>query len=201
MEIKLAHVGPTGKKFNAAWQGYKDDMEEAMAKLLKAPGSVYGAAVLLVVGICDEAELLTTQPPLLVRSQLLVLDSTGKPKWASVLLEKGILAVAPRPPPPKARRKGASWDEVRAQISDQWVEFSGIKYVRLLDVVNAISSDKTVKNPGQKLESYKKFAGLKHRVDYMQKAHPDGGRGSEPYWLTFEAAKKVYDYELRGKHA
>jgi hypothetical protein len=199
VEVKVANVGPSGRKFQAAWNGYKEEVEAAMCRVLSVPGTAYGAAMLLMVGVCDDNELCTLEPPLLVKAQMLLLDSEGKPKWSSVLLDKGLLAITPQMPPAKASRKGASWDEVRAQLSNKWLKFGDVEYVRLLDLLLAISPNKTVKNPGQKVASYQKFVGLRQRVHYMQKKNPEGGRGSSPYWVNLAGAQAIYDYEVHGK--
>ena len=109
--------------------------------------------MLFVVGICDTPDLLLPEPPLLVKAQLLVIGADGLPKWSSVLLERGVIAVEPEAPLPKRQRRGSSWDEVQAILHNKNAEFDGSSYVRLLDVFKAISVTKTNKNPGQKMKT------------------------------------------------
>ena len=196
MEVKVSQVGATGRFFAGVWDDYKKECMAAMARLLKIQGTRYGAAVLLLVGVCDSEGLLAREPPLLVKAQLLVLGADGEAKWGRVLLDRGTVAVTPTPPPTKRQRQGASWDEVRASLHDKKEEFDDIEYVRLLDLFKAISATKTTKNPGQKMVTYQKHLGLKRAHDFMQRRYPVGARGSEPYWLTWAAAARIYSYEV-----
>jgi hypothetical protein len=199
MEVKVSQVGPIGRGFEKAWDSLKKDSMAAMARVLQVPGSVYGAAILFLVGVCDSVELLAKEPPLLVKAQLLVLDATGKPKWSTVLLEKGTVPVEPKPPPPKRQRQGASWDEVRACLHGKTMDFEGVVYVRILDVFKAISTNKTSKSPGQKIATYQKVLNFAEGTHYIRKRYPAKQRGSEAYWLTWPAAaSKVYQYETVG---
>ena len=198
MEVKVSQVGVAGRWFARAWETYKEDTFAAMSRVLSAPGTIYGAAVLLVVGICDSEELLAAQPPLLVKAQLMTRGANGQARWSTVLLDRGLLPVVPAPPPPKRQRQGASWDEVRAILQGKKESFEGTEYVRLLDLFTAISPSKAKKSPGHKIATYEKHLGLKKRNgDYMQRRYPAHAKGSEPYWLTWKAASAIYEYEVK----
>ena len=99
---------------------------------------------------------------------------------------------------PKRHRNGASWDEVRAYLNGKAETFDGTEYIRLLDLFRAISEHKANTNPGQKMATYcqVKHLGFKEGQDYIRKRFPAGARGSEPYWLTWVAAARVYSFEV-----
>ncbi len=161
-------------------------------------GTRFGAAMLLLIGVCDDEPMLADAPPLLVRAQLLALDGKGHPQLGNILLDRDTVPVERDVPPPKKQRKGASWDEVRANLHDKDEVFDDIAYVRLLDLFRAISPQKANTNPGQKMQTYckTKHLGLTEGWDYIRKRFPDSARGSEPYWLTWSAAERVYAYEV-----
>jgi hypothetical protein len=152
-----------------------------------------------MVGICDDVDLAAHEPPLIVKAQLLALDDSGVPKWGPVLLDRGTIPVEPAPPPPRRQRVGRSWDEVRAELAtkERDIDDDGEMRVRLLDLFKAISPTKTNKNLGQKLDTYEDHLGLETPEDYKRKRYPPSQRGSNAIWLTWEAARKVYDYEVR----
>ena len=195
-ELKIAHASPNGSGFGRAWEKQEERSVAKMARVLTAPRSIYASALLFVVGICDTEDLRSKDPPLLVKAQLLVLNAANEPKWGSVLLEKGVLPVAPTPPPPKRQRLGSSWGEVRASLQAKQQDIGGVTFVRLLDLFTAISANKTAKNPGQKMATYQKVLSFKRNADFKQVWHPKRARGSPPYWLTWAAARRAYDYEL-----
>ena len=197
-ELKVSSVGPTGRGFQKAWDDNKEECMQSMARVLRVANTRYAAALLFVIGVCD-AEAMTTQtPPLFVKAQLLTLGSDRSPQWGKVLLDKGTVPVERLQPPPKRQRKGASWDEVRAYLIGKAETFDNTQYVRLLDVFRAISEKKANTNPGQKIATYSqaKHLGFKEGQDYIRKRFPAGARGSEPYWLTWAAAAKVYSFEV-----
>ena len=193
-EMKTAQVQKNGRGFGRVWDDVKEASFDAMARVLQAPSTTYGAALLIVVGICDSEELLAASPPLLVKAQLMVLDANGAPKWGQILLDKGTVPTEPTAPLPKRQRQGASWDEVQAILSDKGRQFEGTDYVRLLDVFLAISVTKTNKNPGQKMATYQKKLGLVEDVDFIRK-RAGRTKGSTPYWLTRSSVRRIYDFE------
>ena len=199
-ELKLSAVGENGRKFAAAWEAEKTRCQEAMARVLRMRRTPFGATTLVLVDIADTDELLAREPPLLVKAQLLYLDENDHPKWGRVLLDRGVVSVEPPPPPPKRQRLGASWDEARASLSTKYhdIDEDGIMRVRLLDLFKAISATKTHKNPCQKLETYEKRLGLCAPTDFKRKRFPSSQRGSKAMWLSADAVKKIYDYEVRG---
>ena len=71
--------------------------------------------------------------------------------------------------------------------------------VRLSDLFKAIPKT-TVKNPGQKLDTYKNILQLSEPRDFKRKRYPPSQRGSEAVWLTHDAVKKIYLYEALGKN-
>ena len=105
-----------------------------------------------MIGVC----VLAASPPLFVKMQLLRLDEFNQPKWGSILLDRGTVPVEPAPPPVRRQRLGASWDEVRAALSaeEQYLAEDGTMWVRLLDLLKAISPTKARSYPGQKLNAY-----------------------------------------------
>ena len=135
-ELKLRQVSTSGRGFKAAWEQKKKDVEEALSKVLLVPQPRFGAVLLLMIGICDAEPLEATEPPLMVKAQLLVRDESGGVRWSSVLLDQGTIPVAIAPPPPKRQRAGRSWDEVRAKQDGRWADLyeDGVEYVRLLDL-------------------------------------------------------------------
>ena len=94
---------------------------------------------------------------------------------------------------------GSSWDEVRATLANKEEELDadGVKWVRLLDLFKAISPSKPHSNPGQKLVTYEGQLDLQTPDDYVRRRFPANQRGSNAIWLTWEAARKVYNYEVR----
>ena len=50
-ELKVRQVGVDGRGFRRAWDGAKENTEEALSMVLRAPNSKFGAAVLFVVGM------------------------------------------------------------------------------------------------------------------------------------------------------
>ena len=200
-ELKVRQVGVGGKGFQGAWAQAKHENAEALAKVLQSPKSAFGAALLFMIGVCDDETMMATAPPLIVKAQMLKLDGDGKAKWSSVLLDKGVLPVEVPAPPPKKLRAGRSWDEVRAQLVNKWVDIEGdgIQCVRVLDLFGAIDPQKLAKNPGQKIVTYEKRLAFKRGMHYFQKSYPCRARGSEPYWLTAAAAQMVYVYEVSGR--
>ena len=171
MEVKVTVAGLNGRRFRAAWEAEKERCEEALARELRSPRRPFGAAALLVIGICDNDDFLARDPPLLVKSQLLTLNDSDEPKWGQLLIDRGAYLIEPDPPPPRRQRVGASWDEVRARLQGKEQEIDGddVKWVRLLDLFVAISAQKTNKNPGQKLVTYQKFLGLLEPSDCKRK--------------------------------
>ena len=196
-ELKIAQVGVNGRAFASAWDNQKGRCEESLAKVLKCRGSVYGAAMLIVVGVCDADELLAVEPPLLVKAQLLTVDASRAAKWGNVVLERGLVPVEPIPPPAKRMRKGRSWDEVRAFLRGKEAVMDGVERVKLLDLWKAIGCDS--KSPAQKCETYsqEKCLGLVEGSDYLRAWHPRPSRGKMPYWVSWAAAAKIYSYEVR----
>ena len=140
------------------------------------------------------------EPPLFVKMQLLTLSASNEPKWGTILLDRGTVPVEPLPPPSRRQRVGGSWDEVRAALANKEKEIDGdgIKWVRLLDLFQAISPTKPHGNPGQKLVTYGGQLDLQDPRDYTRRRFPANQRGSKAVWLTWETARKVYDYEVRG---
>ena len=134
-----------------------------------------------------------------MKMQLLTLDGSSQPKWGNILLDRGCIPVQPVPPPPRRQRVGRSWDEVRADLGSRQADIDGdgAMWVRLLDLFKAISPTKTSKNPGQKLATYGAHLGLRTPSDHKRVRYPAAQRGSEAVWLTWGAARKVYDYEVR----
>ena len=198
-ELKVAQVGVNGRAFACAWENNKNWCVQSMSKVLKCKGSRYGAAMLILVGVCDAQELLRKEPPLLVKAQLLNLDAQKNSKWGGVVLERGLVPVDPTPPPAKRLRLGRSWDEVRAFLQGKEVFIEGILRVRLFDLYQAINC--TSKSPSQKFETYSKDAclGLREGVDYIQQWHPAPARGKPPHWISWDAALKIYKYEVLDK--
>jgi hypothetical protein len=199
LEVKVAVAGPNGRRFAAAWDAQKERCAGALARVLRAPATPFGAAALLVVGICDDDGLLAPEPPVFAKMQLLTVDGSNQPKWGSILLDRGCVPVQPAPPPPRRQRVGRSWDEVRADLGSRQADIDGdgAQRVRLLDLFKAISASKTNKNLGQKLVTYGEHLGLRTPADYKRKRFPANQRGSEAVWLTWVAARRVYDYETR----
>ena len=199
-ELKVSSVGKNGRKFMAAWAAEKGRCEEALVKVLDAKKTPFGATMLFLIGVADDEDLLMSEPPLLVRAQLLTLADDRSAKWGSILLDRGFVPVEPTPPPPKRARIGASWDEVRAVLAsmEQDIDDDGVLWARLLDLFKAISPKKTVKNPGQKLETYEKHLSLAEGRDFKRRRYPPTQRGSEAVWLTRHAVKKIYMYEVSG---
>jgi len=169
MELKVSQVGRNGAAFSRSWEAVKKSSLVPMGRVLKASGSAYGACLLLLVGVCDGPELLDSEPPLLVKAQLVTLDAGGEPKWTRVVLDRGTVPTEPVLPKPKKQRRGASWDEVRASLHGKQAVFADVAHVRLLDLFRAISASKTVKNPGQKVETYKGHLHLAEGRDFMRK--------------------------------
>ena len=77
------------------------------------------------------------------------------------------------------------------------IDGDGFLRVRLLDLFVAISPKKTNKNLGQQVETYVKVLKLAPPKDFKRKRFPPSQRGSEAVWLSWDAAKTVYDYEVR----
>ena len=77
VELKVTQAGPNGRGFAMAWDEWKKSCMQPMSQVLQVPNTIYGGALLLVVGICDAEDLLLEEPPLLVRAQLLVIGSNG----------------------------------------------------------------------------------------------------------------------------
>ena len=102
--------------------------------------------------------------------------------------------------PPHFQRVGASWDEVRAALAskEKEIDADGVKWVRLLDLFQAIAPNKPHSNPGQKLVTYEGHLDLQDPRDYTRRRFPASQKGSNAVWLTREAARKIYDYEVRG---
>ena len=202
-ELKVSSVGPKGRGFQAKWAEWKEKCMTALGRVLRVNGTRFGAAMLLLIGVCDDETLLADTPPLIVRAQLLTLDEHGTPQWGNILLDKGTVPVERDPPPPKRQRKGASWDEVRANLNGKWADINedGVECVRVLDLYKAIDPRKVAKSPGQKIVTYEKHLGFKRGEHYFQMSYPSRGRGSEPYWLTLAAAQAVYAYEVHGRSA
>ena len=198
-ELKVAHVGVNGRAFARAWDNSKTRCAQAMTNVLTCRGSRYGAAMLILVGVCDAEDLLRNDPPLLVKAQLLTVDAQTNPKWGSVVLERGLVPVEPTPPPAKRLRLGRSWDEVRAYLQDKEASIDDVERVRLLDLYIAIGC--TSKTPSQKLATYSKDTclGLRGGIDYIQVWHPVPARGKPPYWISWSAALKIYRYEVLDK--
>ena len=201
LEVKVTCAGPTGRRFKAAWDAQKERCACAMAQVLRVRDTPFGAAALVMIGVCDDDSLLAASPPLFVKMQLLTLDESNQPKWGSILLDRGTVPVEPAPPPVRRQRLGASWDEVRAALSakEQDIDEDGAMWVRLLDLFKAIAPTKARSNPGQKLTTYESHLGLSTPGDYTRRRFPDSQRGSPPVWLTWAAARKVYDYEVLGR--
>lgn len=198
-ELKVAHVGVNGRAFGSAWENSKTRCVDAMSRVLTCRGSKYGAAMLILVGICDTEDLLRRDPPLLVKAQLLNTDGLGNCKWGNVVLERGLVPVEPTPPPAKRLRRGRSWDEVRASLQGKELLIDGIERLRLLDLYTAIEC--ASKTPSQKLVTYSKDTCIRLRegVDYFQMWYPSPARGKPPYWIGWDAALKIYNYEVLGR--
>ena len=120
-----------------------------------------------------------------------------------MLLDQGTVPVDVAPPPPKRQRAGKSWDEVRAKLAEDWAELDGdgVEWVRLLDLFTAISDQKATNNAGAKIETYKKVLGFEDGVHYVQRDHPVRARGRTPFWISSDAAKSVWAYEVVGRSA
>jgi hypothetical protein len=67
-ELKVRQVGVDGRAFRSAWEKAKAKNEEPLASVLQVSGSSFGAAVLIMIGICDEAALTAPKPPLMVKA-------------------------------------------------------------------------------------------------------------------------------------
>ena len=197
-ELKISSIGPRGRGFERVWTDNKEACVGSMASVLRAKNARYAAALLVVVGVCDDEKMMAQAPPLFVKAQLLALGADNTPQWGKVLLDRGTVPVERIQPPPKRQRKGASWDEVRAYLNGKAETFDNVQYVRLLDMFRAISEQKATSNPGQKMATYcqAKHLGFKEGQDYIRKRFPAGSRGSEPYWLTWAAAERVFAYEV-----
>jgi hypothetical protein len=198
-EVKISAVGENGRKFAAVWEAEKTRCEAAMARVLGLHRTPFGATMLVVIGIADGEELLSREPPLIVKAQLLTLNCNHVAKWGKVLLDRGTVPVEPSPPAPKRLRRGASWDEVRAALATKQhdIDDDGIMRVRLLDLFKAISATKTNKNLGQKLKTYESYLQLSQPQDFKRKRFPASQRGQNSIWLTMDAVQKIYDYEVR----
>ena len=137
-------------------------------------------------------------PPLFVKAQLLALGADNTVQWGKVLLDRGTVPVERTQPPPKRQRKGASWDDARAYLDGEAETFDDVQYVRLLGMFRAISEQKATSNSGRKMATYcqAKHLGFKEGQGYIRKRFPAAPRGSEPYWLTWAAAERVFAYEV-----
>ena len=87
-EVKVSAIGKNGRKFTAAWQNEQERSEAALKKVLRANEMPFGAAMLVLIGVADEEELLMTQPPLFVKAQLYSITAGGEAKWGQVLLDR-----------------------------------------------------------------------------------------------------------------
>ena len=201
LEVKVTTVGPTGRRFKAAWDAERARCAGTLAQVLRVRDTAFGAAALLVIGVCDNDDLRATEPPLFVKMQLLTLDAHGQARWGAILLDRGSVPVEPAPPPARRQRIGASWDEVRAALApkEHDIDQDGVMWVRLLDLFKAISPTKPSSNPGQKITTYETHLVLSTPQDYKRRRIPASQKGSPSVWLTWAAARKVYDYEVRGQ--
>ena len=117
VEVKVAVAGKDGRQFRAAWSAQKERCEASLGRVLKLPRTPFGAAVLLVLGICDAADLTANEPPLLVKAQILVLDASGEPTWGRILLDRGTIPVEPAPPP----LGGSVWVDPGMKFVQSWL--------------------------------------------------------------------------------
>ena len=83
MEVKVVVAGSNGRRFKAAWGKQKERCVAGLARVLRVPGTPFGAAALLAVGVCDNDDLRAPEPPLFVKMQLLTLDGSGQPIFAA----------------------------------------------------------------------------------------------------------------------
>lgn len=190
-EIKVGRVGADGRAFEPFWRRHvKGKTAEALKAVLRGRTSPFGAAMLIVVGVCDSEQLSAKDPPLLVRAQLMVVKSSGVAAWGDRILDHGPLPVTL--PPAKRQRRNAIWDGVRAAMHGHSQDFGGTEYFPLAQLFTALGSG--CKSPGQKMQTYTKQFAFKLGRDFVRKRLA-GTRGSVPYWVTWAAAEKIAGYE------
>jgi len=193
-QLKTGQVDRDGTAFENFWRKLKDDTEDSFERVLSLRSTSFGAGLLIFVGVCDSADMSAVEPPLLWRAQLFLPLASGGASWGKCVVDKASLAAGSPSPPAKRRRRCPSWDEVRVAVQSHVCAFGGTEFVptaRLFEVLRS-----SCKSPGQRLEFFQKSLGLRSGRDFVRRrAATTKARGAVPYWVTWDAARKIAHYE------
>lgn len=192
-EIKVGEVSSSGGAFENYWRCLKRDAQAPMEQILKHASKRYGACLLIFVGVCDGKALARRESPLLVRVQVATVSGSGSFEWGRVLVDRPGSQTQPASPATKRRKVCSDWAAIQVELEMHQHTVEGIACVPLARLFMALASP--CKSPGQKMGTYKKTCSLTEGVDFFRVRLPANSRGPCPYWVSWDAAKKIVHYE------